>query len=317
MPSSINDFWYYLDNMTGLRPWDLKAPGSVLKRSLLLTHRSGSKQILLTNDDGIDSPGLWAAAATLAPLGFVTVVAPRQQWSGAGRSLPIQTEGRITLQEIAVAGQSWKAYAVDGSPAQAVLHALVELMPAYPDLIVAGINYGENVGSGVTISGTIGAALEGASFGIPGLAVSLQTDPSFHLSNSHDVNFAVAGHFTHQFAGLLLSHQRLPDVDVLKVEVPEAATPATPWRFTRLSRTRYYLPQKPARANLGDKAKVGYLRQVEAERVEPESDVRALMDGVVSVTPLSLDITSRVDLPTIQALFGSADNGPAAASQDD
>jgi len=114
---------------------------------------------------------------------------------------------------------------------------------------------------------------------------------------------------------LLLSHKRLPDVDVLKVEVPEAATPATAWRVTRISRTRYYLPQKPIRANLGDRAKVGYLRQIETERVEPESDVRALMDGVISVTPLSLDITSRVDLPTIQALF-SPDDEASAASQE-
>jgi 5'-nucleotidase len=281
-----------------------------------LTHRNAKKQILLTNDDGIGSPGLWAAAEALEPLGFVTVVAPRQQWSGAGRSLSNQTEGRITIQETAVAGENWKAYAVDGTPAQAVLHALVELMPAYPDLIVAGINYGENVGSGVTISGTIGAALEGASFGIPGLAVSLQTDPSYHLSHSTDIDFAAAAHFTFLFARLLLNKKRLPDVDVLKVEVPEGATPATPWRVTRLSRTRYYLPQKPERANLGDKAHVGYRRQVEPEHVEPESDVRALLDGVVSVTPLSLDITSRVELPVIQALFDQEDDVPTNASQE-
>ena len=281
-----------------------------------MTERSEQKQILLTNDDVIDSPGVWAAAEYLAPLGFVTVVAPRQQWSGAGRSLPLHTEGRIAVQAITVGGQNWKGYAVDGSPAQAVLHAVVELMPTYPDLIVAGINYGENVGSGVTISGTIGAALEGASFGIPGLAVSLQTDPSFHLSYSKDIDFAAAGHFTQHFARQLLSQPRLPDVDVLKIEVPEGATTITPWRVTRLSRTRYYLPQRPERANLGDRAKVGYIRQVEPERVEPDSDVRALLDGVVSVTPLSLDITSRIDLAAIQARYNASGDTPPAASRE-
>jgi 5'-nucleotidase len=271
------------------------------------------KQILLTNDDGIRSPGLWAAAAALAPLGFVTVAAPREQSSGAGRSMPGRSEGRIYIEEVMVAGQNWKAYAVDGTPAQAVQHSLVELMPRYPDLIVAGINYGENVGSGVTISGTIGATLEGASFGIPGLAVSLQTDPRFHLSHSTDIDFAAAAHFTQVFARLLLSKGRLADVDVLKVEVPEGATPATAWRVTRLSRTRYYLPQKPVRANLGDKTNIAYRRQVEPDRLEPDSDVRALVDGVVSVTPLSLDITSRVDLPSITALFEQNGHEPAPA----
>ena len=281
-----------------------------------MSQRNEQKQILLTNDDGIGSPGLWAAAAALAPLGFVTVAAPRQQWSGAGRSLPFQSEGRITIQEMQVEGQNWQAYAVDGTPAQAVLHAIMELLPAYPDLIVAGINYGENVGSGVTISGTIGATLEGASFGIPGLAVSLETDPSFHRTHSTDVNFATAAHFAAYFAARLLRQPRPPDVDILKVEVPEKASPATPWRVTRLSRTRYYLPQKPTRANLGDQARVGYVRQIEPERVEPDSDVRALMDGVVSVTPLSLDLTSRVDLPAVQALFSSEHSAPANASQE-
>ena len=272
-------------------------------------------QILLTNDDGIRSPGLWAAAAALAPLGFVTVVAPREQVSGAGRSLPFRSEGRIYIEEVVVAGQNWNAYAVDGTPAQAVQHGLVELLPRYPDLIVAGINYGENVGSGVTISGTIGATLEGASFGIPGLAVSLQTETHFHLSLSTDVDFAAAAHFTQVFAKLMLSNGRLADVDVLKVDVPEGATPATPWRVTRLSRTRYYLPQKPARANLGDKTNISYRREVEPDRVEPDSDVRALVDGVVSVTPLSLDITSRVDLATLLALFEQNRHEPAAAPQ--
>ncbi len=268
-----------------------------------VTDSSSKPQILLTNDDGIRSPGLWAAAEALAPLGFVTVAAPLNQWSGAGRSMPFQSEGRIYEEAVTVGGKTWKVYAIDGTPAQAVQHGLVELMPRYPDLIVAGINYGENVGSGVTISGTIGAALEGASFGVPGLAVSLQTDSQYHRSHSTDVDFNAAAHFTHVFARLMLGLPRPTDVDVLKVEVPEGAGPDTPWRVTRLSRTRYYLPQKPSRASLQDRATIAYERLVEPDRVEPDSDVRALVDGVVSVTPLSLDITSRVDLHTVQQLF--------------
>ena len=268
------------------------------------------RQILLTNDDGIGSPGLWAAAQALAPLGYVTVAAPREQWSGAGRSMPAHSAGSISIENVVVSGQNWRVYAIDGTPAQAVQHSLVELMPRYPDLIVAGINYGENVGSGVTISGTIGAALEGASFGVPGLAVSLQTDARYHLSHSTDIDFAAAAFFTQKFARLMLSTERPADVDVLKIEVPEDASAQTPWRITRLSRTRYYMPQKPERTNLGDETKIGYNRQVEAERVEPDSDVRALVDGVVSVTPLSIDITSRVDLATIAALLSEA-GGPA------
>jgi 5'-nucleotidase len=268
-----------------------------------VTETNGTRQILLTNDDGIRSPGLWAAAEALAPLGYVTVAAPLNQWSAAGRSMPYHSEGRIYEESVRVGGKTWQVFAVDGTPAQAVQHGVVEIMPRYPDLIVAGINYGENVGSGVTISGTVGAALEGAAFGIPGLAVSLEVDSRYHLNLSTEVDFAAAAHFTHMFARLLLSLQRPADVDVLKVEVPEGARPTTPWRVTRLSRTRYYLPQKPQRANWQDPANISYLREIQHDQVEPDSDVRALIDGVVSVTPLSLDITSRVDLDTVQGLF--------------
>jgi 5'-nucleotidase len=252
-------------------------------------------QILLTNDDGIRSPGLWAAAEALQTLGFVTVVAPREQWSGAGRSLPSNLSGRINIETIRVDGREWQAYAVDGTPAQAVQHGILEVLPRPPDLVVAGINYGENIGSGVTISGTVGAALEGACFGIPALAISLETETHFNLSYSTEIDFSAAVFFTQKFARLVLRLPRPPDVDVLKVEVPEGATPATPWRLTRVSRQRYYVPSKPQRAALSDVGHIGYRRFVDAALLEPDSDVRALIDHCVSVTPLSQDITSRVE----------------------
>ena len=139
-------------------------------------------QILLTNDDGILSPGLWAAAASLSKLGFVTVTAPREQASGAGRSLPNTSDGIIQEQRVQVNGQEWTVFSVGGSPAQTILHGVYEVLKRKPDLVVSGINYGENVASGITISGTVGAAMEGASLDIPAMAVSLEADPKYHLS---------------------------------------------------------------------------------------------------------------------------------------
>jgi 5'-nucleotidase len=144
-------------------------------------------QILLTNDDGIQSPGLWAAAEALSALGYVTVAAPREQSSGMGRSLPGTSDGIIQPETLIVHGQAWTVYAVGGSPAQAVLHAVLEIMPQLPDLVVSGINYGENIGTGVTVSGTVGAAMEAAALGFKSLAVSLETDQKYHLSYSREI----------------------------------------------------------------------------------------------------------------------------------
>lgn len=252
--------------------------------------------ILLTNDDGIGSPGLWAAAQALQPLGAVVVVAPQKQCTSVGRGMPTHSSGRIE----ALAGRACPAYAVDGTPAQAVQHALLEILPRTPDLVVAGINYGDNIGSGVTASGTVGATLEAASFGIPAVAVSQDTDPAYHYSHSDEVDFSGAAHFTALFAGRVLAQPLPPDVDVLKVEVPRAATPATPWEMTRLSRTRFYYPVvKAPRQDLSEPGPLGFRIVVETERLEPDSDVHALLRGVVAVTPLSLDLTSRVDLTAL------------------
>jgi 5'-nucleotidase len=264
-------------------------------------------QILLTNDDGIRSPGLWAAAEALSRLGFVTVAAPREQSSGTGRSMPPSSDGTIREEQVIVGERTWTVYSIGGTPAQTVLHAMLELMPHPPDLVVSGINYGENLGSGVTVSGTVGAALEGASAGVPSLAISLETDASYHLSHSEDIDFAAAAHFTTLFGRLLLMRMKLEDVDVLKVDVPSDATPETPWRVTRQSRLKYFWPIKPKRSQLDEPGGVGYRVQVDPHDVEPDSDIYAVrMDRVVAVTPLSLDLTSRVDLAALKQALRTA-----------
>lgn len=260
--------------------------------------------ILLTNDDGIDSPGLWAAAEALAALGQVWVAAPREQSTSAGRSTPPGSDGRIELRVYPRAGREWTAYAVGGSPAQTVLHALLEILPARPDLVVSGINYGSNVGPGATVSGTIGAALEAAARGIPALAVSLETEMHHELSHSPEVDFSAAAHFTALFARAVLGCRLPADTHLLKIEVPAGANEQTPWEVTRLCLLPYYLPAAPRRAALSEPGKLWYTIQADPSAYPPGTDAHTvLVKRAVAVTPLSLDMTARVSLPDLEALL--------------
>lgn len=261
-------------------------------------------QILLTNDDSINSPGLWAAAEALAPLGFVHVVAPRVQQTSMGRALPRESDGIIEARTMTVNGKEWQVYAVGGSPAQAFLHGYYEVLGFKPDLVVSGINYGENVASGITISGTVGAALEAATLGISALAVSLETPVSQHFNLSPDVDFSVAGYFTRYFAEKLLRTAMPFDVGVLKVDVPNDATPETPWVVTRQSRKRYFyaVPADPDKAQ--GSRKLTYEVRLDQNEPEADSDLHVVkIDRKVSVTPLSFDLTARVDLSDFASLL--------------
>jgi 5'-nucleotidase len=261
-------------------------------------------QILLTNDDGILSPGLWAAASSLSRLGFVTVTAPREQASGAGRSLPNSSDGIIQERQVQVNGQEWSVFAVGGSPAQTILHAVYEVMKRKPDLVVSGINYGENVASGITISGTVGAAMEGASLGIPAMAVSLEADAKYHLSYSEEMSFPVAAEFTARIARMLLDKKFPADVNLLKVDVPSDATVATPWQLTRVSHQRYYQPVPPQRESWNEPGLMEYREAAEFDHEQEDTDVYVLRKKrMVSVSPLSLDLTSRVNFSELDKLM--------------
>ena len=263
--------------------------------------KTSKPQILLTNDDGIQSPGLWAAAAALAAVGRVTVAAPQDQSSGMGRSLPSTSSGIIAEQKLRVNGQEWTVYAVNGSPAQAVQHGVLEIMPKKPNLVVSGINYGENVGLGTTISGTVGAAMEAASLGIPALAISLEAAQRYHLSYSQEVDFSVAAHFTAFFGRILLAKKMPDDVHLLKVDVPSDATPETPWLVTRVARQGYYEPLAPQRQSWNVAAHLGYKEVAVLDGEDEDSDVVVLRKHhKVAVTPISLDMTSRVNLAELE-----------------
>jgi 5'-nucleotidase len=254
-------------------------------------------QILLTNDDGIQSPGLWATASALAAVGRVTVAAPAEQSSGMGRSLPSTSSGIIHEQKLHVNGQEWTVYAVSGSPAQAVQHGVLEIMPKKPNLVVSGINYGENVGLGTTISGTVGAAMEAASLGIPAVAVSLEVDKRYHLSYSAEINFDVAAYFAAFFGRLMLTKKMPEDVHLLKVDVPSDATQETPWMVTCVARQGYYEPLPPTRLSWNVAGRLGYKEAAVLDGEDEDSDVVVLRKKHrIAVTPISLDMTSRVKL---------------------
>jgi 5'-nucleotidase len=257
-------------------------------------------RILLTNDDGIDSPGLLAAAEALSRLGEVIVVAPRHQQTSAGRSFSRNADGMIEERLLKVNGRTILGYAVGATPAQVVLHALQEVLPDAPDLAVSGINYGENVGNSITISGTMGAAFELASAGIPTLAASLQlpAETANYLDHDQSINFSAAAHFV-AFFGRYVLEQGLPEgVDILKLEVPFHATPDTAWRVTRLSRLRGYEVQVERHGGWDTPGRTdGVPMRLVPGQAEPDSDIHVLrLDGLVSVTPLNIDMTARIDL---------------------
>jgi 5'-nucleotidase len=145
--------------------------------------------------------------------------------------------------------------------------------------------------------------MEAAGMGFPALAMSLEAHPRYHLSYSEEIDFSVAAHFTAYFARLLLEKGPFAGVDLLKVDVPSEATIETPWQMTRLARQGYYEPLKPERDSWGVPGLVGY-RQTEALDDGPDSDVYVMRrKGLISVTPLTLDMTARVDLEDFEGLL--------------
>jgi 5'-nucleotidase len=262
------------------------------------------RNILITNDDGIHSPGLLAAVEAVVEIGEVTVIAPSQQQTGMGRSITGDVDARLTPIDYRMNGVKINAYHCECSPALIIRHSLNTLYATdKPDLLISGINYGENLGVNITTSGTVGAALEGASFGIPTIAVSKQTDIESHHKYT-DQDWQTASHFLRYFSGILLDKKMPVDVEVLKIDVPAGADPSTPWRLTRLARTSYYskVYQQPTKySRIGDgRTEIAF----DEKALDPDTDVYAFsIDKAVSVTPLSLDSTSETNFSALHKML--------------
>ncbi|HDX8445144.1 5'/3'-nucleotidase SurE [Aeromonas hydrophila] len=241
-------------------------------------------RILVSNDDGVNAEGIRALSEALAACGEVIVVAPDRNRSGASHSLTLEVPLRIT--RIAETGY----HAVKGTPTDCVHLAVNELVRPEPDMVVAGINHGANLGDDVIYSGTVAAATEGRHLGFPSLAISL-------VGKTH---FATAAHYAAQLVKGMMVHP-LPADQILNVNVPDL--PLDQIKGIRVTR-------------LGNRHRAESVICSEDPRGQPiywigppgsqqdagdGTDFAAIEQGYVSITPLTIDMTAYSSLAGLGA----------------
>jgi 5'-nucleotidase len=252
--------------------------------------------ILITNDDGIFSPGLLAAAESAKDFGDLLIAAPRYQQTSMSRAFPKGDDiGRIECTDLVVRGDVIRCYGVHGSPAQAVSHAILELSTRNPSLCISGINYGENLGTGLFPSGTIGAALEANTYNIPGLAINLEASIEMQHSDSYNsLNWKTGIYFTSLFAKRVIEEGLPPEIALLNVNIPSTATQDTEMRVTRQSRQDYFVFKKPVNRDIARPYQLKTEIRIDRDTLEPDSDIKAFVfDRVISVTPITWDLTAK------------------------
>ncbi len=229
-------------------------------------------RILITNDDGVFSEGLKLLADALGEIARVTVVAPDREQSASGHSLTLHRPLRMQqLQE--------NLFSVDGTPTDCVNLAVLWLMKdSPPDLVVSGINFGCNMGDDVTYSGTVSATFEGTLLGIPSVAFSQEVEEQF--------SFERAAKFAQRFIGVLLD-EPLPEDLLLNVNIPAESPRGV--ELTRLGKRKYKQVVVEKEDPRGKR--YFWIAGTPEWQEEEGTDQAALSAGLVSVTPLHLDLT--------------------------
>jgi len=230
------------------------------------------KRILITNDDGINAPGIKALEQGLAPVGEVTVIAPDREMSATSQAISLHTPLRIHRIDD-------RHYGIGGTPTDSVILALYLILPQRPDLVVSGINPGGNMGENVVYSGTVGGAMEAAVHGVPSFAIS--------LASRKDLDFSYAAAFAAELAGKILEEGLEPGV-CLNVNVPRGEV-----RGVRITRQSQKISQNIVIEQKDPRGRPHYWldETVELTDVEPDSDYGAILSRAVSVTPLQVDRT--------------------------
>jgi 5'-nucleotidase len=250
-------------------------------------------KILVTNDDGIAAPGLWALAEELQSVAEVVVVAPDREQSGVGTSVTLHQPLRVRPVNPLVEGI--ETHVVEGTPADSVIITLKMLLKDEIDLVIAGINEGSNLGTDVLISGTVGAAFQAYFHGLPAIAVSVASFDNLHF----EVASRICAVLARQFAD-----GKLPRRFLLNVNLPNLPSDQiTGIEITELGERSHTDAVKRGSVKAGHDGKRYYYW---IEHGEPQSkeekgtDVWALRQNKISITPLHNDLTSHEQLASLE-----------------
>lgn len=247
---------------------------------------------LISNDDGINASGILAAKEAIEDLADITIVAPDTQQSGVGRSLTLFEPLRLNKTRIK---DGTIGYSVSGTPTDSVTLGIFEVMDVKPDFMISGINIGHNIGkSELTTSGTVGAAMEAASYGIPSIAVSLEVDKD-HIKFDNgfiEMDFTFAKKILRKVTKKLISKKLPENIDFLNLNIP--ANPSSDKiKIVKLGK-RMYTPKIETR--LDPRGKPYYwIDGIPYDKDEKDTDGYCLKKEKIStLTPLSIDNTSNI-----------------------
>ncbi|MAW64527.1 MAG: 5'/3'-nucleotidase SurE [Chloroflexota bacterium] len=257
-------------------------------------------KILVVNDDGITAPGIWAAARALRLVGEVVVVAPDRQQSGVGASLtlhaPVKADEWTVAPEFQNEGNGLypvSAFSVEGTPGDSCILAL-ETLVKHVDLVVSGINAGSNVGWDVLVSGTVGGAVQGFIRGINTIAISVAAVTQTKYDVAEKILKPLAEKFEDYSGDTLFLNVNIP-----KIEMAEVAGV----RVTHLGGRSW--AENVRAENVGPEKRYWISRnKPSSETPAPDSDIAAIKNNCVSITPLHIGLGNANAMPGVEALLG-------------
>ncbi|MBI3913288.1 MAG: 5'/3'-nucleotidase SurE [Chloroflexi bacterium] len=246
--------------------------------------------ILITNDDGIDAPGLLALKNAMQPLGKTIVIAPDRNWSAAGHTKTLHKPLRVDSTQLR---DGSPAFSTDGAPTDCVALVMLGLIPEKPRLVVSGFNPAGNLAHDLTYSGTVAAAMEGAINHIPAIAFSLDA------GNRAEIDFSSAVQVATHIARQILSAPLPPDT-FLNVNIPNV--PLDQMRGIRITRlgTRIYRDALVERADPAGRKYYWIGGDPPSGVLEEGTDIGAVAQNFVSITPVHLDMTSHALIDSLK-----------------